>query len=135
MCELEFRSSKIMAEKCPFEGELPAERAVARAPKAVPQKHSELDRIISAPLPSLGFKDFLQLKCGRDRFSTLKLAELKTSVPHSDCVIASSEFPDDPKAVATCLRWMLRGLPLNKVIRKVRTDAEVAAKARSKPRR
>jgi ribonuclease HI len=128
-------SQKTMDDECPFDGELPAERAVARAPKVMPQSQSELDRIISAPLSSLGFKDFLQLKCGRDRFSTMKLAELKTSVPRSDCVIVSSDFPDDPKAEATCLRWMLRGLPVDKAVRKVKTDAEVAAKARPKLRR
>jgi hypothetical protein len=30
---------------------------------------------------------------------------------------------------AACLRWVLRGLPLDKAIRKVETDAEIAANA------
>jgi ribonuclease HI len=102
------------------------------APKSVVQSQADLDRIIAAPMEILSFKDFLHLKSGRDQFSTMKVADLRTSVSRSDCVTASSQFADDPKAEATCLRWILRGLPADKAIRKTQVDAEVAAKARSR---
>lgn len=124
-----------MNDECPFEGELPTNPPLARVPKPIPPSQSELDRIISSPMESLSFKDFLQLKSGRDQFSAVKLADLKTAVSHSDCDSVSCEFAGDPKAEATCLRWIMRGLPVEKAIRKVKTDAEIAAKARSNLRR
>jgi len=116
-----------MDDDCPFDGELP----VARPPKPVIQSQSEIERIANTPIESLSFKEFLQLKSGRDQFSKMTLADLKTAVPHSDCDSVSREFAGDPKAEATCLRWVLRGLPAEKAIRKVKTDAEIAARARS----
>ena len=83
-------------------------------------------------MESLGFKDFVQLKCGRDEFSRMKLSDLQMAVSHPDCLAVTADFPDDPKAEASCLRWILRGLPADKAIRKIRTDLEVTAKVRSK---
>jgi ribonuclease HI len=120
-----------MDDECPFDGEI----SQARPPKPVIQSESEIERIENTPMESLSFKDFLQLKSGRDRFSKMKLADLKTAVSHSDCQSVSSVFADDPKAEATCLRWILRGLTAEKAIRKIKTDAEVASKARPNSRR
>lgn len=120
-----------MDDECPFDGEIP----VARAARPVIHAQPEIERIANTPIESLGFRDFLQLKSGRDQFSKIKLADLKTAVSHSDCQTVSSEFADDPKAEATCLRWILRGLTATKAIRKIKTDAEIAAKARSNSRR
>ena len=58
--------------------------------------------------------------------------DLKTAVSHPDCLLVAADFPDDPKAEASCLRWILRGLSADKAIRKIRTDLEVTAKVRSR---
>lgn len=46
----------------------------------------------------------------------------------SECAIVDAAFETDAQR-ASCLRWVLRGLPLDKAIRKVETDAEIAANA------
>jgi hypothetical protein len=121
-----------MNDECPFDGEISTAAKPAARPPAIPQSQSDLDLIIVAPMESLSFKDFVQLKCGRDEFSRMKLIDLQTSVSHPDCLAVAAEFPDDPKAEASCLRWILRGMPADKAIRKIRTDLEVTAKVRSK---
>lgn len=122
-----------MNDDCPFDGEIPTAVKIAPRPPVIPlQSLSELDRIIVAPMETLSFKDFIQLKCGRDEFSRLKLADLKTAVSHPDCLAVVAEISDDSKAEASCLRWVLRGLPAEKAIRKIRTDLEVTSKVRSK---
>ena len=122
-----------MKDECPFDGEIPTSAKPAPRPPAIPlQLQSDLDRIIIAPMDSLSFKDFIRLKCGRDEFSRMKLINLKTAVSHPNCLAVAAEFPDDSKAEASCLRWILRGLPAEKAIRKIRTDLEVTAKVRSR---
>ncbi len=88
-----------------------------------------IQEIVATPMSNLSFRDFASLKVGgRDRFTPLKLAELQTLVSDSDIVDAALDH--DESAVASCLRWMLRGLPIEKAIRKVRTDLEIAQQAR-----
>jgi hypothetical protein len=125
-----------MNDDCPFDGEIPTAAKPVPRPPAIPlQSQSELDRIIVTPMESLSFKDFVRLKCGRDEFTRTKLTDLKTAVSHPDCLAAAAEFPDESKAEASCLRWILRGLPAEKAIRKIRTDLAVTAKVRLKGKR
>jgi ribonuclease HI len=88
-----------------------------------------LVRIVKTPMESLRFRDFASLKVGgRDQFSRIPLDRLKELVRDHSVV---SEAIQDESATASCLRWMLRGLPLDKAIRKVRTDLEVAENAKA----
>ena len=85
--------------------------------------------VLRAPMESLRFRDFVRLKVGgRDEFSGLGLDQLKQMVPEH---LKVAEAIEDEAATASCLRWMLRGLPLDKAIRKVRTDLEVAENAKA----
>ena len=122
-----------MIHECPFDGEIPSPaKSAPRQPAPPAQSQSDLDRIIVTSMESLSFKDFIRLKCGRDEFSQMKLTDLKSAVSHPDSLAVAAEFPDDSKAEASCLRWILRGLPAEKAIRKIRTDLEVTAKVRSR---
>jgi ribonuclease HI len=125
-----------MNDDCPFDGEIPTTAKPAPRPPTIPlQSQSDLDRIIVAPMESLSFKDFIRLKCGRDEFSRMKLVDLKSAVSHPDSLAVAADCPDDPKAEASCLRWILWGLPAEKAVRKIRTDLEVTAKVRLKGKR
>lgn len=85
--------------------------------------------IVATPMSHLTFRDFANLKVGgRDRYTPLRLGELKSLV--SDSHIVDAALDHDEKAVASCLRWILRGLPIDKAVRKVRTDLEIAEQAR-----
>lgn len=87
-----------------------------------------IQEIVATPMPELRFRDFANLKVGgRDRFTSLRLAELRLLV--TDSHILDAALDHDESAVASCLRWMLRGLPIDKAIRKVRTDLEIAEQA------
>lgn len=88
-----------------------------------------IQEIAATPMSELRFRHFASLKVGgRDQFTPLRLARLKLLVPDSDIVDVALDH--DESAVASCLRWMLRGLPIDKAIRKVRTDLEIAEQAR-----
>lgn len=88
-----------------------------------------LRRVLRTPMKHLRFHDFMRLKVGgRDEFSDLGLDQLKPLVPEHKKVASAIQ---GEAAVASCLRWMLRGLPLDKAIRKVRTDLEVAENAKA----
>lgn len=88
-----------------------------------------IDRVITTPMDKLRFRDFIGLRSGRDSFSRLRLPTLREMVSRDDAERAAEEWPDDESEQAKCLRWILRGLPLDKAIRKVKTDAQVRANA------
>ena len=77
-----------------------------------------IQEIVATPMSKLRFRDFANLKVGgRDRFTPLRLAELRLLV--TDRHILDAALDHDETAVASCLRWMLRGLPIEKAVRKV----------------
>ena len=119
-------------EECPFDGETPIARPAKPPPKPVVQSQTEIERIANTPMGSISFKDFTSLKSGRDQFSKMKLDQLEAAIDGLEVSSLHAEFGDDLQAEASCIRWMLRGLPIDKAIRKIRTDAEVAANARPK---
>jgi hypothetical protein len=96
----------------------------------VPQKNlSPLEYVVQAPMDALRFKHFVALKSGRDEFSRLRLSKL-IELAGEDAAAIASEYIDDDKSIAACLRWVLRGLPVEKAVRKVKTDLEVAENAK-----
>lgn len=77
-----------------------------------------------------GFKDFAGLRTGGlDGFSKLTLATLRLRAGDQATELITQAFDDDAKAQASALRWALRGLAVQRAIRKVRVDAELAANA------
>lgn len=87
-----------------------------------------LAHIVSTPMRSLRFRDFVGLKVGGcDKYSRIRLSRLKELVPEHAIVAA---MIDGDASIASCLRWILRGLSLEKAIRKVKTDQEVAHNAK-----
>lgn len=75
----------------------------------------------------LRFNDFVQLKTfGRDNVSLMTAETLRNKVSKADCKLVEQEFPDTASQLAT-LRWIVRGLPADYAIRKIKTDLEVQA--------
>jgi hypothetical protein len=88
-----------------------------------------LHQIATRPMDSLRFRDFARLKTGRDQYSRLRLPALREGQSAETNAAIDAEFEDD-KLRAVCFRWILRGLPLDKAIRKVKTDQEISDNAR-----
>jgi len=109
---------------------VPADKP-APVPKPVPAPVSDparmLQYVIDTPMEQLSFEDFVNLKSGYDEYSRWSYRDLVCMVLESADV--DSVLRND-KLLTSCLRWMLRGLPMEKAIRKVQTDAEVAKNAR-----
>lgn len=119
------RESAVREGVVPFA--VPAARPVPAANPAEMLQH-----VIDTPMEELSFEDFVNLKSGYDEYSTLRYRDLVCMV--LDSADVDSVLRND-KLLASCLRWMLRGLPMEKAIRKVQTDAEVAKNARKAQRR
>ncbi len=79
--------------------------------------------------PSPSFKDFAALRTGgSDAFSKLTLEAIERHV--GPAVVAQiRQALNDPKAQASALRWVLRGLGVQRAIRKVEVDAEIASRS------
>lgn len=77
---------------------------------------------------SAKFKDYLNLKSGRDLFTSKNLAELKTLVPAEIQSEISKEWDGNDTYLAKVYRWYLRGLPAKMAIKKISIDAEVEEK-------
>jgi ribonuclease HI len=85
--------------------------------------------------PSPGFGDLAKLRTGGlDSLSALGLPALIAQTP-ADVTACVRQTLTDAKAQASALRWAWRGLALEVAIRKVEIDAELAAKAQSRPAR
>ena len=89
---------------------------------------NDLIEIISTPMEQLRFRDFMGLRSGWDEFSRMKLPELRR-LAYSDEIESAIEGNADR---ASAYRWVLRGLPLDKAIRKVRTALEIRINAMRK---
>jgi ribonuclease HI len=79
------------------------------------------------------FKDFLNLKSGRDEFSNLRGEKLLEKIPESiQEYVAEVLEPlekDNNKFVEKIYRWWLRGLRCEAAVKKCRVDAEIAENA------
>jgi len=81
-----------------------------------------------------GFKDWLSLKSGRDKFSSLRGEALAESVPVEvrEAISSAIRLNEDEQFVDKVYRWYLRGLPPALALRKCRVDAEVSANAKGR---
>lgn len=75
------------------------------------------------------FRDFAALKSGRDEYSHLRYNELIARLSATDTTpIIASNLSESDQAAAC--RWVLRGLPVEMALRKVRVDREIRHNAR-----
>lgn len=83
----------------------------------------QLKLISRTPIEKLRLQHFVDLKVGgRDCFSCVGIKRLKRLVPDHDLIVAV--FASESE-VASCLRWVLRGLSVEKAISKVLADADI----------
>ncbi len=77
------------------------------------------------------FSEWLKLKSGRDRYSSLRGNALEELVPTEVRIAISSALTEserEEKIEPKIWRWYLRGLKPACAIKKVRVDAEISAK-------
>lgn len=93
-------------------------------PPPPPPAKTPLEIVLAKPAEELNFRDLFLLKSGKDKWSKLSLAQLEE-------LQRGVKVPDDfdDKNKASCLKWMMRGLPIDKAIRKVDVDRSVAESA------
>jgi hypothetical protein len=78
------------------------------------------------------FKDYVGVRSGRDRYSAMKLGDLRSLAGERACadLDARMEHVEEAHRVsegAKVLRWFLRGMPMAMAARKVEVDREVTA--------
>ena len=80
------------------------------------------------------FKEWLNLKSGRDEFSLLKGEVLADRVPESvrSAILAALRPDENDEFIAKVYRWYLRGLPPALALKKCRVDAEVSANVKGR---
>lgn len=83
------------------------------------------------PGPDTGFQELAAMKSGRDQYSRLRLSELQDRVGQERSEEARVALGGSA-AVASCLRWVLRGLSLDTAIRKVLADRQIAERSKAK---
>ena len=81
------------------------------------------------------FKDFLDLKSGRDEFTSKKLVALEALVPLvvRDAMRSQLQPDEEDDFLARVYRWYLRGLPVVQALRKVRVSTEIASNIKKTP--
>jgi hypothetical protein len=79
------------------------------------------------------FSDLTRLRSGRDRYSTMPLEQLAELAGEAAAKTLRIAFTDDG-ALASAMRWVLRGLPPQLAIKKVKADQTIAANAKKQRR-
>lgn len=82
------------------------------------------EKVKSLPLGKLRHEDFAAIKSGRDEFSAMQKPKLIEAVEAQDYENICQAL-DKEKYQLSALRWMLRGLSVDKAIRKVEVDREI----------
>jgi hypothetical protein len=101
-----------------------ADRPSRDAIRAVAFDGTPLDKLRSLPLEKLRREDFAAVKSGRDEFSAMRKAKLVEAVATQDYETICTPLEKE-KYQLSALRWMLRGLSVEKAIRKVEVDREI----------
>ena len=95
--------------------------------------NKKLNEVILKSNEHLKFKDFRNLKSGRDKYSNMRIDQLAELIDVDDfCeLFFVLEYED---YVASACRWILRGLCFEKALRKVAVDIEVSLNAKCSPK-
>lgn len=93
-------------------------------PDAASSVDQAVDRINQTPMKSLKFKDFARLRSGLDELTRRPIDELRELVSRPDLDVIDRTF-HEARDRNSAVRWRLRGLDLDRTIRKVKTDAEI----------
>lgn len=84
--------------------------------------------INASPMESLRYEDFRALRPGRDDVSRMRANEVMARISDEDRA-AIEEAVREPQYRLSAMRWMLRGLDLDKAIRKAQIDQPSALRA------
>lgn len=82
-----------------------------------------IQKINQTPIEDLKLQDYANLKCGKDKYSSLRGEELWAACSTADARIIQSNIFDLGEA-DKALRWYLRGLEIMRAIGKVKADAQ-----------
>lgn len=96
----------------------------------------EIQKLNNRNINSIKFKEMMNLKSGRDKFSSLKYNKLIEDLDNNIINEIKKEFEEnDLINIEKTLRWIKRGLKVQLSIRKVKTDLEVAENYSKKRRK
>jgi ribonuclease HI len=120
------------ANKCMDRGERTTDRHSIRKkePKAkfLASTQSPVEKLIALGKQAK-FKDYANLKSGRDEFTSKKINDLKKLIPEESIKEIDKNWDGNDTYLAKVYRWYLRGLPVEMALKKVRTDAEIEENA------
>ncbi|BAY14025.1 ribonuclease HI family protein [Calothrix sp. NIES-2098] len=79
--------------------------------------------------------DYLNIKSGRDEFSSKRLTALVKLLPEEvkEALASQLKEGEDEEFLGICYRWYLRGLPVQFALRKARVDLEARNSFNSSP--
>lgn len=75
------------------------------------------------------FNDLVRLRCGRDRYSLMKLSELKAALVGDSSIEILEAKIHNTSSLQRALRWRLRGLDLDMVLKKHEVDQALESRA------
>jgi len=82
--------------------------------------------INQTPMDQLTTAQLLELRTGgNDQFSNVSFTVLMGLVSEADLTQLQAAFPHNRRSVCNAIRWMLRGLQLDRAIRKAHVDLAV----------
>ncbi|KAA1261596.1 hypothetical protein LF1_41470 [Rubripirellula obstinata] len=94
--------------------------------------YDAIDRINATPMPAIRFAMLAKLKSGFDELSRTGIDSLRERLSIADLNAIDDTFPEDQDR-KSAVRWRLRGLDIDRTIRKVKTDAEIGRNAGNRP--
>ncbi len=119
--------SKTDIERRRYEAE---REPISRAHRSRPE---DLMSLLNArDMEDLRFRDFAALKVpgGRDQWSMLRIGKLSEAIDDYEVIDSLTEIFPDSRPRASCYRWILRGLEVDRAVRKVKTDLEIGQNAK-----
>lgn len=120
---VEYRE-QFKAEIYPHFDDLPEMPKLSKEEKEFKQSLVKEEILNFLKIKNPKFKDFANLKAGRDIFSSLALEALIKEIEDKDFEKIKKEISDE-SSQAKVIRWMLRGLPLELSIRKIKVEEEI----------
>lgn len=90
-----------------------------------------VETIAAKSVSECRFREYASLRSGRDQYTRMGLARLRQELPRNVVAQVERELADEgEKHIASTLRWVLRGLPVDHAIRRERVSIEIGDNAR-----
>lgn len=131
---LEYRNSYLIDGCWDKVLEFNTHRKIDKVEKKLDERCREyIQKLNDTPMQELSFRDFANLKTfGYDYISNLPEEEMINALETSLVDDLRTSFMEDDKLFIQSLRWCMRGLHIDKAIRKVKVDKEIDNKKKQR---